>query len=203
MIGIFGGTFDPIHYGHLRIALEVLQAHQLSQVRFIPLNIAVHRKQPETPQNLRLQMLKKAIVDVAEFSIDERELIRNKPSYSIDTLKSLATDFPHHSFCLMMGMDSFNTFSEWKQPDEILQYCHLMVMSRPDSTLVKAHPYQSHITNRKQALKETKAGYIFIQQVSALSISSTQIRQSVQKKEIPHYLLPPACIKIIKANNLY
>ena len=89
MIGIFGGTFDPIHFGHLRVALDVMEQLQLEQMRFIPLNQAVHREQPDTTAIQRLEMLRAAIADQPGFMADDREILRDSPSYSLDTLQSL------------------------------------------------------------------------------------------------------------------
>jgi len=203
MIGIFGGTFNPIHYGHLRPALEVLQAHPLEQIRFIPLNIAVHRQQPKIDIKYRLEMLEAAVINQASFIIDKRELMINKPSYTIDTLKNLHQEFSNQSFCLIIGMDSFLSFAQWQAPEKILKLAHLMVMSRPDYLLTKKNPYFKRITKNKKNLETQPAGKIFIQPVTPLAISSSQIRQLIQNNQSLDYLLPPRCIEIIKANQLY
>jgi nicotinate-nucleotide adenylyltransferase len=117
MIGILGGTFDPIHFGHLRTALDVRQGVGLDQVRYIPLHRAVHRDQPETPAELRMRMVQAAIAGEPSFVADDRELQRAGDSYSVDTLNSLREEFPDESLCLLLGMDAFNGFADWHRPD--------------------------------------------------------------------------------------
>ncbi len=158
MIGILGGTFDPIHFGHLRTALDVMQAVGLEQVRFIPLHRAVHRGQPETAVSLRLQMVQAAIAGQPGFVADDRELRRAGDSYTIDTLTSLRRDYPQSPLCLLLGMDAFNGFADWRQPEAILRLAHLIVMHRPgitEPTDAGAREILSvHRCDQTQALKQ-------------------------------------------------
>ena len=108
MIGIYGGTFDPIHYGHLRPALDVLQQTGLDEVRFIPNRAPPHRESPVLSDQQRAELVQLAIADTPEFVLDERELKREGPSYMVDTLQSLKDEFPEDTLCLIMGMDAFN-----------------------------------------------------------------------------------------------
>ena len=207
MIGILGGTFDPVHFGHLRTALDVMQGVGLAQIRFIPLHGAVHRDQPETPSSLRLQMVQAAIEDQSGFVADDRELKRQGDSYSVDTLASLQGDFPGERLCLLMGMDAFNGFLGWRQPEKILSLSHLIVMQRPGEA-VSLEPELASLLAARQCqrpadLKAQKSGRILIHQVTQLEISSTRIRSMIAAGESPRYLLPAPVLELIRENRLY
>ena len=131
MIGILGGTFDPVHFGHLRPALEVMQATGMEQVRFLPNRIPPHRETPWLDVENRLELLKTAIADQPGFELDERELQREGHSYMVDTLESLRSDFPSHPLCLILGMDAFLGIKKWHQWQRIPELCHLVVTTRP------------------------------------------------------------------------
>ena len=134
MIGVLGGTFDPIHFGHLRPALDCLQALGLDEVRFVPLKVAVHRPQPMAAAGVRLAMVQAAVAGVSGLVADGRELDRAGPSYSYDTLASLRQELgPRVPICLLVGADAFNGFLTWHRPAEILDLAHLVVMQRPDA----------------------------------------------------------------------
>ncbi|MCU7914401.1 MAG: nicotinate-nucleotide adenylyltransferase [Candidatus Thiodiazotropha sp. (ex Gloverina cf. vestifex)] len=207
MIGILGGTFDPIHFGHLRTALDVMQAVGLDEVRFIPLHSAVHRDQPETAAELRLQMVEAAIAGQAGFAIDDRELRRQGDSYTVDTLTSLHRDFPEHSLCLILGVDAFNGFATWRQPEKILSLAHLIVMRRPGETVSSDAWIQTLLApnqcNDAEKMKHEAAGRILIQEVTQLDISSTKIRSLIAAGHSPRYLLPEGVRQIISKNRLY
>ncbi len=132
MIGVLGGTFDPIHFGHLRPALEMRQALGLAEVRFVPLNVAVHRCQPEASGAQRLAMVRAAVGGEPRFRVDARELQRTGRSYSYETLRSLRSEVgDRQPICLLTGSDAFRDFLSWHRPDDILELAHLVVMQRP------------------------------------------------------------------------
>lgn len=207
MIGILGGTFDPIHFGHLRTALDVMQATGLREVRFMPLHRAVHRDQPETAGALRLRMVQAAIAQQPGFVADDRELQRQGDSYTVDTLASLHGEFPEQPLCLLLGMDAFDGFAAWHRPEEILRLAHLIVMHRPG----QAQPADPRVREMLEArrcagsdgLGATPAGRIWLQSVTQLDISSTRIRALVTAGASPRYLLPEAVLRIIEAHGLY
>jgi nicotinate-nucleotide adenylyltransferase len=207
MIGILGGTFDPIHFGHLRTALDVMQGVGLEQIRFVPLHGAVHRDQPETPSSLRLQMVQAAIEEQPGFIADDRELKRQGDSYSVDTLASLRGEFPQETLCLLMGMDAFNGFANWRQPEKILSLAHLIVMQRPGESVSQEPEIASLLSARRcqdpADLKAQKSGRILIHQVTQLEISSTRIRSMIAANESPGYLLPTPVLDLIRENRLY
>lgn len=132
MIGVLGGTFDPVHFGHLRPALEVRQALGLEELRLIPLRQAVHRSQPQASPEQRLAMLRLAVQGAEGLRIDDRELRRVGESYTYDTLVDLrAESGPAVGLCLLVGADAFRGFLSWHRPDDILSLAHLIVMRRP------------------------------------------------------------------------
>lgn len=201
MIGIFGGTFDPIHYGHLRTALDVQQALGLSQIKLIPLSDPPHRDAPTSTPQQRLDLLKAAVADDPLLAIDTRELERKGKSYTVDTLLSLKKGLPDETFCLLLGSDAFQGFPLWKEPERILSLCHLIVMQRPG----EADPthYQDRITHEPSDLSTKTTGLILPLPVTQLEISATQIRKLLQLGKSPRYLLPDPVLEQILAMGLY
>jgi nicotinate-nucleotide adenylyltransferase len=134
-IGILGGTFDPIHFGHLRTALELCDALNLAQVRLIPCYQPVHRKLPAASPQQRLAMVKEAIAGEPALQVDTCEIDRQGPSYTIDTLQILSKNFPNTPLCMIMGIDALLSFSSWHRWEEILTLSHLIVAHRPQYQL--------------------------------------------------------------------
>lgn len=208
MIGIFGGTFDPVHFGHLRPALDCLQGLGLEQVRFIPLNVAVHRPQPLASPRLRRAMLEAATGPEPGFVVDTRELARAGGSYTHDTLCSLRSDFgTERSLCLLIGADAYAGFLDWYRPLDILALAHLVVMHRPDH-----HPapdarlrtlYHKHGSDHVAELKSAPGGRILFQNVTQIAVSATQVRKLVAHGASPRYLLPEAVLDVIEREALY
>ncbi len=185
MIGIFGGTFDPVHYGHIKPALSVKQALNLTQIRFIPNRIPPHRETPWLSVEQRLSLLKTALHDYVDVVIDERELDRDGQSYMVDTLKSLHHDFPDETLCLIIGMDAFIGIDTWFQWRSLFDLCHLVVTMRPgfdQNTIAEqmcASDYQflsERITQDINEIRAKSTGKILLKSVPQLDISSTQIR---------------------------
>ncbi len=207
MIGVFGGTFDPIHYGHLRPALELRQALGLEQVRFIPLAVAVHREQPAAGAELRLAMVRAALASQPGFVLDDREIRRAGRSYSIDTLSELRREFPDTPLCLFVGADAFNEFHTWHRPLDILELAHLVVMQRPGS----GGPEDRELVRLSAArrcrdaaeLRSASPGRIFFQLVTQLDISATAIRSQLAGGSSPRFLLPDPVLDIIEQEQLY
>ncbi|MDP3877813.1 MAG: nicotinate-nucleotide adenylyltransferase [Methylobacter sp.] len=135
MIGIFGGTFDPVHFGHLRSALEVKDIFGLDEVRLIPCAMPPHRESPAVTAAMRLQMLALAIKNQPGLKIDTRELERYErqqtPSYMVDTLESLRQEFPHETLLLFIGTDAFKYLTGWHQWQRLFDYAHIVVLTRP------------------------------------------------------------------------
>ena len=206
-IGIFGGTFDPIHYGHLRTALELLQGLDLSEIRFMPCGDPPHRLRPTAPSDLRLRMVEAAIKGYQEFLVDDRELKRDGPSYSVDTLRSLKSECLDGPLCLLVGMDSFLSLPEWHQWPKILELGHIVVAHRPGWRVPEAGKLgelmREWSTGRAEDLHEIGSGRIHVHAVTQLEISSTELRALIQAGFDPKYLVPDAVRAIIAETGCY
>lgn len=204
MIGIFGGTFDPVHNGHLRIALDALEALRLDHVRLIPLSQAVHREQPATPAALRLEMLHAATAGRAELVVDERELNRDGPSYTIDTLRSLHAELPGQSLCLLLGGDAFNGFARWREPAGILDLANIAILERPGEhgpeDAAARRIFERH---RVERLGPTPVGQIVECPVTQLDIASSDIRRRLAAGRSADFLVPEQVLSVIRAHRLY
>ena len=208
MIGILGGTFDPIHYGHLRTALDVQQALSLDEVRFIPCGEPPHRNKPLAESLQRLSMVRAAIAGQAKFTVDDREIRRKGPSYMVDTLASLKQDFKDKSLCLILGTDAFNGLDQWHQWQQIFDFANVVVMRRPvvggQATLNKRVFTQvKHRLLDKDALKKKQNGGVCFIPVTQLDISATVIRQQWQQGRDIRFFLPDSVLTLIQQQNIY
>lgn len=204
MIGIFGGTFDPVHLGHLRVALDALEILGLDQVRIIPLANAVHRNQPGTPAAVRLAMLQAAIDGHERLVADDREIRRNGPSYTIDTLKSLHDEFPNDGLCLLLGGDAFGAFDTWRDPQGILQIANIAVLQRPGHS-PHTNPAVAAMINasRVESLAENASGQIVFCPVTQLDIASSDLRDRIANGRSVDFLVPDPVRDIIRERRLY
>lgn len=206
-IGIFGGTFDPIHYGHLRCALELYQQLNLQNVRFIPCQNPVIDKTAHATILQRLTMLKKALADQPSFLLDEREIHRTTPSYSVDTLLSLREEFPHTPLCFIIGSDALNNLHRWHRWQELITLAHLIVITRPKAISPQQRSIQKlihehQISDAKQLVQQI-SGYLFVVDTIQLDISGTMIRQQIAAGLNPRYLLPDEVLQYIRKEKLY
>jgi nicotinate-nucleotide adenylyltransferase len=206
-IGVFGGTFDPIHYGHLRSAFEILQALRFDEVRFIPCGDPPHRGNTIADAGLRFRMVSAAIAGQDGFVSDDRELRREGLSYSIDTLSSLREEFPDRSLGLIVGMDAFLGLPKWHRWDEILNVTHIIVAHRPGWKAPDRGPLGSliaeHGTHQVDDLHQATCGRIHIHAVTQLEIASTEIRELVAAGRDPRFLMPDAVRDVIKETGIY
>ena len=204
MIGIFGGTFDPVHYGHLRSALEVKEIFKLTEIRLIPSARPPHRQQPGATSSVRSQLLALAIENQPGFMCDTRELDREGQSYMVDTLKSLKQDLPKQTLLLFIGCDAFNGLTTWYQWQQLFDYAHIIVLTRPG---FEAHTLDSFFMARqvfeRETLVNSEAGKLFFQPVTRLDISATAIRQMIAEKKSPAFLLPDVVLSYISQHHLY
>ena len=211
-IGIFGGTFDPIHFGHLRLAEELTESLALKQVVFIPTGWPPHRNRPQTPADHRLAMAELAIAGNPHFSIDAREVRRTTPAYTIDTLIALRKQYgDQQPICLLMGADAFLGLPWWRRWQELFDLAHIAVAYRPGfpreswqnsmSTLLR-QTLETRLGN-VQTLHEAAAGRIITLSITALDISATHIRDTLQAGHNPRYLLPDAVLDYIHTHQLY
>jgi nicotinate-nucleotide adenylyltransferase len=206
-IGLFGGTFDPLHYGHLRTAFELWQALNLSEVRFMPTGSPPHREQPQAPAQLRLEMVKAAIADQPAFVVDDREVRRTGVSYSVDTLTELRAEYPQRSLCLLLGMDAFLGLPNWHRWRDLLDLAHIIVAHRPGWRAPTMGPLGEVMvdrgTGRVRDLHEQRAGCIYVHAVTQLEISSTELRQLISQGRDPRYIVPEEVRRIIRETRCY
>jgi nicotinate-nucleotide adenylyltransferase len=206
-IGIFGGTFDPIHFGHLRPAFELSQALKLAEVRFLPAGNPPHRQATLASAELRLAMVKAAVAGEKRFVVDDREVRRTGASYSVDTLTELRAEFPDRSLCLMLGMDAFLGLPDWHRWRDILDLAHVVVWHRPGWKAPVHGPLGEVMVDRGtgaiRELHEQKAGRVYIHAVTQLEIASTQLRQVIVSGTDPRYLVPDEVRKIIVETGCY
>jgi nicotinate-nucleotide adenylyltransferase len=196
-MGVFGGTFDPIHYAHLRTAFELQQALRLREIRFLPAGNPPHREQPIADAQARLQMVQLATAGQAGFVVDDREVRKAGPSYSVETLAELRHEYPDRSLCLIVGMDAFLSLPKW----------HLVVAHRPGWRAPGMGPLGELLvdrgTGRINDLHEQRAGCIYIHAVTQLEISSTEVRQLIAMGRDPRFLMPDPVRKLILDTNCY
>ena len=208
LIGILGGTFDPIHNGHIRLAIEVLEKLKLDEVKLIPANIPPHRPTPFASSADRKKMIKLAISDEKKLSIDLREIENGNISYTVNTLKSLRDEFSNDILFLIIGVDVFNMIDGWKEWQSLLNYTHIIVANRSSdneeniSSALKKWRNENTIDDIN-FLTSALSGYIYCIDTPIVKISSRMIRTYYAKyKNIQKYL-PSNVITYIKENNLY
>ncbi len=207
LIGLFGGTFDPIHYGHLRIALDIQQALGLTEVRMIPCYLPAHREGPSARAQQRLAMLHLAVANEPSLVVDEREFIRGGASYTVDTLVSLRADYPSDALYLILGSDAFEGLDQWHQWQRILSLAHIVVAHRPGwrgaAQSAMMTRLKEHYAEDVRDLLSVPYGKVITSPVTQLAISATRIRQMVKLGQCPRFLLPDSVFEYIKMNEIY
>jgi nicotinate-nucleotide adenylyltransferase len=204
-IGILGGTFDPIHLGHLRPAVEVRQALALDHVRLMPARVSPLRDAPETPGGHRLAMVQAALADsgAPDLLADGRELDRPGPSYTADTLAELADELRAARFHLIVGADAFASFDRWQRWPQILERAHVVVTHRPGMPLVVPDAVRARVTHDATDLAQRGAGCVLVQPVSQLDISATAIREAAAAGRDLRYWVPESVRRYIGEHHLY
>ncbi|NHI02164.1 MULTISPECIES: nicotinate-nucleotide adenylyltransferase [Oceanimonas] len=206
-IGLLGGTFDPIHVGHLRTAIQAQEQLGLAEVRLLPNHIPPHRATPDSAPRHRLAMTRLAAAATPGLTVDERELRRTTPSYTVETLIELRRELGSRPLCFIMGMDSLCNLDKWHRWPELLDHAHLVVSHRPgwtpslNDTLEQL--YRRHGTRDRERLHRVPAGHIFLLDNPELEVSSTQIRDGIRAGNNPQYLLPEAVANYIRQQGLY
>ena len=204
MIGILGGTFDPVHYGHLRPAQEAREILALTELRLLPAAQPPHRPPPQANATQRLAMVELGIRNLPGLRVDDRELHRAGPSYTVHTLESFRAEFPATPLCLLIGADQFGSFETWHRWQEIPNLAHIVVLSRA-GTMSGLSPTWAKGRECKdyRMMNETLAGRLAFLPVSPQDISATRIRAAIARGESVDGLLPEAVLEYIQVNRIY
>ncbi|MCS4286131.1 nicotinate-nucleotide adenylyltransferase [Pseudomonas sp. BIGb0278] len=206
-VGIFGGTFDPVHIGHLRSALEVTELMGLDELRLLPNARPPHRDTPQVDAQARLAMVQSAVSGVDCLSVDARELGRDKPSYTIDSLESIRAELGgDDQLFLVLGWDAFCGLPGWHRWEELLQHCHILVLQRPDADVEPPDELRNLLAARSQSdptAMSGPAGHISFVWQTPLAVSATQIRQLLASGKSVRFLVPDAVLAYIEAHDLY
>lgn len=206
-IGILGGTFNPVHVGHLRSALEVAEMMGLDELRLVPSARPPHRETPQVSAQDRLAMVRLAVAGEPQLTVDDQELRRERPSYTIETLESLRTELGQQAqVFLLLGWDAYCGLPSWHRWQALLEHCHILVMQRPDADTEAPEALRDVQAARSVAdplALNTPAGQISFVWQAPLAISATRIRQLLANGRSVRYLVPDAVLAYIQANGLY
>lgn len=203
-IGLFGGTFDPIHKGHLHIAFQLLNRAMIREIKFIPCYQPVHRNEPQSTAYHRVNMIKLAIHNQPQCSLDTRELQRGGPSFMIDTLIEIEQEFPQQPRCLILGADAYLKITSWKRWQTLLDYCHFIVVNRPLFNIKHPDPWlESRTTPHLDCLTQANKGCIVLLTLPPCSISASLIRERIQNHQSIEDLVPLSVARYIQENGLY
>ena len=206
-IGLLGGVFDPVHLGHINMALRCMETLDLQEVRFIPANLPPHKPEPIATQRHRLAMLECAVTQRPQLTVNEMELERGGVSYTIDTLIDLRDKDALQPLCFIMGMDAFESLPTWRRWQDLIDYAHLILIDRkrPDRRRDERMRdyYDARACLSPATLHANPCGYIYKTTISIPEISSSRIRGLLTNDETAGELLPAGVHHYIKENNLY
>ncbi len=210
-LGLFGGTFDPVHYGHLRLAEEAIAHLALGGVRWIPAGQPPHRGAPQVTASQRLEMVCRATAGNPRFDVDASEVEAAAPSYTVHTLERLRRELgERQQLVLLVGADAFAGLATWHRWRDIFKLAHVAVSHRPGFPVETAslpHELATEFNDRRQAdasaLKASPAGGIVTFAMTQLAISATQIRKLLANELSARYLLPDDVLDYIQIHSLY
>ncbi|HSQ02713.1 MAG TPA: nicotinate-nucleotide adenylyltransferase [Burkholderiales bacterium] len=212
-IGILGGRFDPIHYGHLRLAQEAGEALRLATVRLIPTGTPPHRGAPEASAEHRLAMVKLAIAGNPLLAVDECEMRRAGPAYTVDTLTAIRDDIGNaRPLALLLGADAFLDLASWSRWQRLFELAHIVVAHRPGYPVESwqkrmasalAREYTARCVENPLAIHECRAGGIVVLPIAELDIAASRLRLTLRSGRSPRYLLPDSVLDYIRAHHLY
>lgn len=206
-IAILGGTFDPVHFGHLRPALELNQLG-FDEVRLMPCHAPAHRETPHCSAEQRLAMVELAVKNEPRLSVDTRELEREGETYTVDTLTEMRDELGNDvSLNLVMGMDSFAGLPSWQNWERIIELANIVVTERPGVALpsdgVMGRFVKARRVSSSEALRAASNGRVLVQQLALLDISATRIRALINDGHSARYLLPESVWDYIEQHRLY
>lgn len=211
MIAIFGGTFDPVHFGHLRLAQELGSLIAADSVLFVPAGNPPHRAATVAPAQARVAMLERGLAGNPRFRLDQREIRKATPSYTIETLTELRAESGNTPLALLLGSDAFTALAGWHRWRELFDLAHIVVAHRPGP----AADWRDHLPSQlgeetaqrlvqdAASLKNRPAGHILVHAITALDISASNIRRLICSRQSAQYLLPDSVIDYIQSEGLY
>ncbi len=206
-IGVFGGMFDPIHYGHLRTAHELFELLDLEAIAFVPAGDPPHRARPLAECATRLAMVRAAVEGDPRFIVDDRELRRAGPSYTVLTLEEMRAERGAQPIALILGMDAFARLDGWHRAAELIGLAHMVVAVRPGSEPPRqglaAELLRDRACDDPGRLSAAPAGLVFVNMGTQLDVSSSAVRDVVAAGRDPRYLMPEAARRIIIARGSY
>ena len=198
MIGIFGGSFDPVHLGHLKTAKSIKKELIFERLFLLPCHDPVHKNSLHYSPKQRLEMLNLAIKDYPSLEIDTREIDREGSSYMIDTLAELTEEFRGKTICLIIGMDSFLSFKTWKKWAEFARLVHLIVLPRNNDRLAENNLETFDLALDKCDLNISSSGLLYFSNSELIDISSTDIRGKIASNQNLDGLMPSRVIKFLQ-----
>ncbi len=212
MIGILGGSFDPPHFGHIKSVLGLLERYSFEQIRLIPALQSPHKEHVYAKANHRWHMVNLVSNSYEKLVADDRELKREAPSYTMDTLLELRREYgSKQSLALILGIDAFMSFCKWHRYEEILSLCHIILMQRPGYSLSEGlknlscerEIFESNRTQDINILMSSPCGNIYSSDLKKIDVSSTAIRKMISEDQQPKYMLPGNIWNYIRRNSLY
>jgi len=213
LVGIFGGTFDPIHCGHLRIAEEIVAALSLREMRFMPAGMPRLRQPPIASPQQRAAMVRVAIQGNVRLVLDEREIKRPGTSATVESLRELKQELGENiTLCFVTGADAFMNLNQWHCWRELFGLCHFIIAARPGHALKNGgdalpQPLREECSPRwvsnADKLKNATSGLIFVAPTTLLDVSASTLRARIAAKENVRHLLPDAVLDYIETNRLY
>jgi nicotinate-nucleotide adenylyltransferase len=206
-VGLFGGMFDPIHYGHLRTAHELHELLSLERLILLPAGDPPHREAPLADAGTRLAMLRAAVSDDPRFVVDDRELRRPGPSYTILTLEEMRAERGSQPIALIVGMDAYAGIGRWHRAAELVDHAHIVIAKRPRAELptegLGAELLRARRCEDPGQLATSPAGLVLVSGNTELDLSSSAVRAVIAAGRDPRYLMPEAARRIILAKGSY
>lgn len=214
-VAVFGGTFDPVHNGHLRSAIELRQALDIKTVRLVPSYLPPHRAAPGSTAEDRLAMLVRATQGVGELEVDDREIRREGKSFMVDTLRSIRDEIGEATpLTLVVGFDAFRLLETWHEWQALTEVAHIAVLSRPGDETGAGFPgqhlttglanfFEKRFVDKPLCLHSKASGLMCVLELTQLDISSTKIREIIKRGQSPAYLMPAPVIAYIRERELY
>jgi len=190
MIAFLGGTFDPIHFGHLEAVKEIQQLNFFKKVSLLPSYQPVQKNNCLFDLNQRIEMIESALDEYPTIEIDYDEINSKNSSYMIDTLRLKKSKNPDQILCLIIGTDALENLSSWKDSQELKEFCHLFVIERPEYPSNKVDQYGFELVDSLDKLGQSRSGYLYFSELKMLDISSTEIREKILNKKSIESLTP-------------